>query len=250
LLKKFDSIKDLPFSEKLKHLKPLFVLNNSKKFSSANNSFTKEQNYQINSMNKYFYNKIKNTNSYLSVSRWEKDFQQNRMFKKNICLYPEIDFHKSVQRKVEQEKAENEKFYYNTTANFSKNLFKKTKFKNVTLFKPQFRNDKMIDNEHFRVGETQVQEDNREFKLVFILDDNEKKKIEVKNCKKDDFFFDIVDKLCQTETTLDKERIRTDEFTIKGKDNGNEYIDYNDTLDGNKLGGNEEILIKFKEEEE
>ena len=46
---------------------------------------------------------------------------------------------------------------------------------------------------------------------------------------------------------MDKERIKTDEFTIIGRNNGNEYIDYNDTLDGNKLEGNEEIIIKFKD---
>jgi hypothetical protein len=40
-----------------------------------------------------------------------------------------------------------------------------------------------------------------------------------------------------------------DEFTIKGRTNGKEYVDYNDTLEGNRLEWNEEIIIKIKNEE-
>ena len=56
----------------------------------------------------------------------------------------------------------------------------------------------------------------------------------------------MVDKLCKIETSIDKDKILTNEFSIRGKANGKEYIDYNDTLDGNNLEGNEEIIIKFK----
>lgn len=186
------------------------------------------------------------------MAEWEKDFQKSRAFKKNICVYPSIDFHKSTQRKIEKEKSENQKVYYNTTVNFENNLFNKTKFKEAKIFEKKEKDDKKIDNEHFKNGETELQNDNRTFNLNFIIknENNESKKIIIENCKKDDFFFDIVDKLCQTENSVDKNKIKTDEFTINGRTDGNDYIDYNDTLEGNKLEGNEEIIVKFKENED
>ena len=246
LLRKFASINKLPLSEKLKHLKPLFEYNSIR---APCGSFTPEQKFHINNTNKFFFNKLKCQHSVFSLSEWEKDFQKSQNYKKNICAYPSIDFHKSVQRKIEKEKNENQKIYYNTTVNFSNNLFNKTKFKEVKIYKPQpKKDDKKIDNEHFLNGETEIQNDNREFELYFIINENEEnKKIKVEGCKRNDFFFDVVDKLCQTESSVDKERIKTDEFTIIGRNNGNEYIDYNDTLDGNKLEGNEVIIIKFKD---
>ena len=245
MLKKFTTINKLPLSEKLKQLKPLFDYNSIRPPIC---SFTPEQKYQINSTNKYFFNKLKTQHSVFNLSEWEKDFLKSQNYKKNICSYPSIDFHKSVQRKVEKEKNENQKLYYNTAVNFSKNLFNKTKFKEIKIYKPKLnKDDKKVDNEHFLNGETEIQNNTKEFELYFIINENEQtKKIKVEKCKKDDFFFDIVDKLCQTENNLNKERIKTDEFTINGRTNRNEYIDYNDTLDGNKLEGNEEIIIKFK----
>ena len=58
-----------------------------------------------------------------------------------------------------------------------------------------------------------------------------------------------MDKLCRIDTSLEKDKIKPNEFTINGRSDGNDYIDYNDTLEGNRLEGNEEIIIKFKEEE-
>lgn len=248
LLKKFTSINKLPLSKKLKQLKPLFENNNIRVSSGT---FTPEQKYQINYTNKYFFNKLKSQHSVFDLNEWEKDFKKSQNYKKNICAYPSIDFHKAIQRKIEKEKNENQKIYYNTAVNFSKNLFNKTKFKDVKIYKPKTKkNDKKIDNEHFMNGETEIQNDDREFEIYFIINDNEQnKKIKIEKCKKDDFFFDIVDKLCQNESSINKERIKVDEFTISGRKDGNEYIDYHDTLEGNKLEGNEEIIVKFKDDE-
>lgn len=102
-------------------------------------------------------------------------------------------------------------------------------------------------------GETEIQNDNRKFRLYFIINDkknnNNNKKIKIEDCTNNDFFFDVVDKLCQTETTIDKDKLKTDEFTINGRTGGKEYIDYNDTLEGNNLKGNEEIIVMFKNED-
>ena len=249
ILRNFDSIKKLSFSEKLKILRPWFENNNKNRASY--NSFTKEQKYQIDNTNKYFQNKLKQQKSVLNLGQWEKDFQKSRIFKKNICIYPEIDFHKSLQKKIEEQKSENQKIYSNTTINCNNNLFNKTKFKEVKLYeKKEKKNDKKVDNEHFVNGETQIQNDDRKFGLCFLVSDknkeNEIKKIKIENCKKDDFFYDVVNKLCQIDITIDKSTIQIDDFTIKGRKDGEEYIDYNDTLEGNKLKGDEEIIVKFK----
>ena len=188
-----------------------------------------------------FYNRLKNKKSAFNLRKWEKDFKTNQIYKKNICIYPSIDFGKSEQRKMEKEKNINFKMYSNTAVNFYNNLFNKTKFKEVKLFKPQ--NKKDSERTHYE-DRFEIENGKKEFELHFIIDQN--RKITVENCKKDDFFFDIVDKLCQKETNIDKNEIQVDEFTVKGKENKGNYIDYSDTLEGNGLQGNEEIIIKYK----
>lgn len=245
LLRNFNSINKLPFSERLKHLKPLFEFNGNR---NPYTTFTREQKYNIDKSNEFFLSRLKNKTSVFNSNDWEKDFIKSRSYKKNICIYPMIDFHKSVQRKLEKEKEENQKMYYNTTVNFNNNLFNKTKFKEVKLFEPKEKqDDRKIDNEHYLNGGTEEVNDNREFNIYFII--NGDHKIKVEKCKKDDFFFDVVDKLCKTDTSLEKSKMKTDEFTINGKNEGNDYIDYNDTLEGNRLEGNEEIIVKFKDED-
>lgn len=142
---------------------------------------------------------------------------------------------------MEKEKNINLKMYSNTAVNFYNNLFKKTKFKEVKLFKPQ--NKKDSERTHYE-DRFEIKDGKKEFELHFIIDQN--RKISVENCKKDDFFFDIVDKLCQKETNIDKNEIKVDEFTVKGKEIKGNYIDYSDTLEGNDLQGNEEIINKYK----
>ena len=224
LLKKYNSINKLPFQEKIKILKPLFENNISR---APFSSFTPEQKYQINIANKYFFNKLKNQNTFFNSKEWEKDFKQSQIYKKNICSYPCIDFHKSVQRKIEDENTKIKKIYYNTTVNFYTNLFNKTKFKEFKLFQPNKKEDKKIDKEHFLNGDTEKEIENKEFELYFLItsENNINNKIKVLNRKKNDFFFDVVDKLCNMETSINKDKIITNEFSIRGRDNGKGYID-------------------------
>ena len=117
--------------------------------------------------------------SVFNLNEWEKDFIKSRSYKKNICEYPMIDFHKSVQRKIEKEKTENQKMYYNTAVNFCNNLFNKTKFKEVKLYEPKEKqDDRKIDTEHYLNGETEERNDNREFNIYFIINGGNKIKVE------------------------------------------------------------------------
>ena len=166
-------------------------------------------------------------------------------------MYPSIDFQRCLQQKIEKEKSENQKNYFNTAVNRFNNLFQKTKFKNVKFYEPKekINNDDNIDNEHFKNGENE-EENEKLFALYFIVDENTNKKIKIDDCKKSDNFLDIIDKVCKSGTGLNKDKIKMDEFTIKGRKDGQEYIDSNDTLEGNRLTGDEEIIIKIKNEEE
>jgi hypothetical protein len=238
----------LPFKEKIKQLKPLFGYSPNQ---TTYNGFTREQKYQIDCTNKLYFYKINNAIPVINKEKWEKDYQKSRIFKKNLCMYPSIDFQKCLQQKIEKEKSENQKNYFNTTVNSFNNLFQKTKFKNVKFYEPKekINNDDNIDNEHFNNGENE-EEKEKLFALYFIVDENTNKKIKVDDCKKSDNFLDIFDKVCKVENSLNKDKIKMDEFTIKGRKDGQEYIDSNDTLEGNRLAGNEEIIIKIKKEEE
>ena len=216
-------------------------------------SFSPERQFEISKTNKYFFNKIRHQNSVYDLHKWERDFQRSQYYKKSICTYPSIDFHKTNQRLMEKEKSNTEKIYYNTVININNNLYNKTKFKDVKVYKPVKKvkkNDKNIDTEHFMGGETEIKNDDREFELYFVLIDknksNKNKKIKVEKCKKEHFFSDVVDKLCETDTSINKDNIKMDEFTINGRNDKNNYIDYNDTLEGNKLEGGEEIAVYFK----
>ena len=236
----------MQFAEKVKKLRPLFAYSSR---ITSNSCLTRERKNQIDCANKFYLKRIKKQNSALNVVEWEKDFKKSRSFKKNICIYPSINFQKSLQQKIDKEKSENRKKYGNKIINCFNNLFKKTKFKNVKFYEPkEIKNDDNIDNEHFNKGENE-KENEKLFKLFFIVDENEKKIITINDCKKSDNFLDIIDKVCKSGTGLNKDKIKMDEFTIKGRTDGKEYIDSNDTLEGNRLEGNEEIIIKMKKEE-
>lgn len=231
-------------------LRPLLDNNNNR---IPTFSFSPERQLEILNTNKYFYNKIRQQNSVYDLDKWERDFKKSQYYKKNICFFPTIDFHKLDQRNIEKEKNNNENIYCNTIININNNLYNKTKFKEVKAYKPKKivkKNDKKIDNEHFMIGETEIKKDDREFELCFIIIDkknrNKNKKIKVEKCKKEDFFSDVIDKLCETDTSINKDKIKIDEFTINGRNDKNNYIDYNDTLEGNKLVGGEEIVVNFK----
>lgn len=51
--------------------------------------------------------------------------------------------------------------------------------------------------------------------------------------------------MCKNDTSLDINTIKMDDFRIKGRTEMEEYIDPNDTLEGNRLKGNEVIIVTF-----
>ena len=229
---------------------PLIDINNNR---VPNFSFSPERQLEILNANKYFFNKIKHQHSAYDFDKLERDFRKSQYYKNNICSFPSIEFHKSIQRRIETESNNNEKIYNNKTININNNLYNNVKFKEFKVYKPKKKakkDDKNIDNEHFLVGETKIEKDDREFELYFVIIDkqngNIKKTIKIKKCKREDYFSDIVNLICETDLSINKDKIKMDEFTIYGRNDKNNYIDYNDTLEGNRLEGGEKIVINFK----
>lgn len=240
---------DLPFDKKLMKLRPLLDNIDNR---IPNFSINPEKQKEIIETNKTYFNRLRHQRSVYDIDKWEKDFRKSQYYKKNICIFPTIEFHKSIQAQIEKEKSNNENIYCNTTININNNLYNKTKFKAVKEYKPikkVKKDDKNIDNEHFEVGETEIKKDDREFELYFVIIDKKtgkrNKRIKVNKCKKEQFFSDVVNKLCETDTSINKDNIKMDEFTIYGRSDENNYIDCNDTLEGNRLNGGEEIVVCF-----
>ena len=240
MLKKFNYIHNLPYKEKVKVLKSLFE-DNSKKISYR--GFTKEQKYEIQKTNKYFFHKLENTTSCLNSQKWEKDFQRSRQFKKNICAFPNLNFRKTIQIELKKEKSFNEKKYSNTAINFYNNKSNIINFKKISIYKPDknknYNQKDIINNEHFAGGETIEKDENREINLIFIIDE---KRFNVK-CKTKDFFYEVINKFCK-DYNVDNDEI--EEFIKKGETGGKEYIDRCDSIENNKLNNNDEIIAIIK----
>jgi hypothetical protein len=227
----------MPYKEKVKFLKPLFE-DNSKKISYRD--FTKEQKEQIQKTNNYFFYKLDKTTSCLNSQKWEKDFQRSRQFIKNISEFPNLNFQKTGQIKLEREKSFNEKKYSNTTINFYNNKFNKINFKKTYIYKPEKKdNQNDINNEHFSGGETIEKDENKEINLIFIY---KEKRFNVK-CKTKDFFIEVIDKFC-SDYNVDNGEI--EEYVKKGETDGKEYIDRCDSLENNNLKNNDEIIAIIK----
>ena len=253
LLKKSNYIHKLSYKDKVKFLKPLFEDNKNR---VSYRIFSKEELNDKEYNNKYFFNKLNIKNNYPNLKKWERDFQQSRQYKKNICSLPCVDFHKTMQINIDKEKNENKKRYINITLNLDNNKFNKIKFNKVEFHYSKERKikeeekeeekelkreeDEMI-TEHFSNGETVEKDENKDIELIFIYGKNEDE-IKVK-CKTKEFFYEAVDKFC-IENNIDKKKI--EEFEKKDKQDKEKYIDLFDSIENNKLNENEKIIVVMK----
>ena len=235
----------MPFEERIRLLKPLFE-NHKNRISYR--IFTREQRHEIECTNRYFFHKLDNTKKrkFMNLKKWEDDFQKTRKFKENICSFPCIDFHKTMQNQIDCERNERKNNFNNTTLNFNNNKFNKTKFKDVSCYSIKKNKNKKseendINNEHFSNGETMVKDENKDIELIFIYGKNNDE-IKVK-CKIKDFFYEVVDKFCK-ENNLDKDKI--EEYKKKDKPDKDNYIDLYDSIGNNNLNENDQIIVVMK----
>ena len=135
MYKKLDTIHKTPTCLAINNLKPLFEF----KDKTKDGGLTREQKLEIKAGNKYFKGKLSRQSSYYSLDQWKKDFEKSQNFKKNICEFPCIDFHKTRQD------FSGGGFNYNQKMNFNdlisdaaNNYFSNTRFKK---FKQLWKNN-------------------------------------------------------------------------------------------------------------
>ena len=129
LFNKLDKIQKIQNSELLKKQKPLFEFKTKK----MDGGLTREQKLEIKAVNKYFRNKLKRQSSFYSLGQWNKDFEKSQNFKKNICEFPCIDFHKTKRIFGREGLNEVKIEYNNPIINSGGNFFQKIKFKKIDL---------------------------------------------------------------------------------------------------------------------
>ena len=130
MFNKLDKIQRTPNSEILKKQKPIFEFKTKK----MDGGLTREQKLEIKAVNKYYRNKLKRQSSFYSLGQWNKEFEQSQNFKKNICEFPCIDFHKTKRIFGRDDFNEIKKEYNNSIINNCGNFFQKVKFKKIGLF--------------------------------------------------------------------------------------------------------------------
>ena len=130
MFNKLERIHKIPNSEILKKLKPLFEF----KQKTNDGGLTREQKLEIKAVNKYYRNKLNRQSSFYSLGQWNKEFEKSLNFKKNICEFPCIDFHKTKRNSGEEAFNHIIKEYNNSIVNNAGNNFKNSKFNNIDLF--------------------------------------------------------------------------------------------------------------------
>ena len=130
MFNKLDRIHKTPNSNILKKLKPLFEFKQKVK----DGGLTREQKLEIKTVNKYYKNKLSRQSSFYSIDQWNKEFEKSLHFKKNICEFPCIDFHKNNKQLANDGFINIKKEFTNYNFNNTGNSFKKAKFKTISLF--------------------------------------------------------------------------------------------------------------------
>ena len=128
---KLDRIHKKPNDEIINKLKPAFVF--KKKLKEG--GITKEQKSEIKAMNSYFYKKLNKQVSCYNLEKLNKEFEQSQYFKKNICEFPCIDFHKTKQIFIDRKSSK----YDNTIIKDPNNKFKNIAFKTPDLFSEKIK---------------------------------------------------------------------------------------------------------------
>ena len=93
MFSKLDRIHKKPNNEIINKLKPAFEFKQKLK----DGGLTKIQKSEIKATNNYFYKKLNKQTSCYNFEKLNKEFEQSQYFKKNICEFPCIDFHKTKQ---------------------------------------------------------------------------------------------------------------------------------------------------------
>ena len=133
MFNKLDKINKTPNSEAIKKLKPIFEFKKRTKDGSLT-SLTREKKLEIKAVNEYYKSKLSRQSSFYNLRQWNKEFEQSQQFKKNICEFPSIDFHKTKRISGEGEfNAINKDYNNSSISNNPSNYLRTIKFKKMKI---------------------------------------------------------------------------------------------------------------------
>ena len=132
MFNKLDKINKTPNSEAIKKLKPIFEFKKRTKDGSLT-SLTREKKLEIKAVNEYYKSKLSRQPSFYNLRQWNKEFEQSQQFKKNICEFPCIDFHKTKRSWIEGGSIDSKKGFNSSISNNPGNYLMSIKFKNTNL---------------------------------------------------------------------------------------------------------------------
>ncbi len=124
------------------------------KFEYKQNLFSNCRKYdyiKITQENQHLIKRLNDRQSFYNTKAWEKDYEKSQNYKKNLCVFPSIDFHKTSMENTKKKKFENTQY----------SLF--GRIKNIKI-------DNTQNNFHKTSGEFYPNEDhkdNGEKKLLF-----------------------------------------------------------------------------------
>lgn len=239
IFNKLDYIHKTPTSLSKKYLRPVFEFKKNSK-----DVMTREQRLELEAGNKFYKNQLVKQSSHYNLDQWRKDFQKSQNFKKIICEFPCIDFHKTQRSYIGDGSfyGENKTTKFNNVnLNIHYNAFDTTKFRR--------KNPITIKNNNTEEEKEKKNRNNNDEKLInveFIKMENQQEGEPIKiSCKKDNLFSEVVDKFLE-ESKLDKTKI----LGYSTKNDMSASIDMNKTIQNNGIEESNKIYINMEKEME
>ena len=239
IFNKLDFIHKTPTPLSKRFLRPVFEF----KKNSKDCVMTREQRLELEAGNKFYRNQLVKQSSHYNLDVWNKDFKKSQNFKKIICEFPCIDFHKTQRSYIGDGGfyGENKTVKYNNVnLNIHYNAFDTTQFRRKSPAK--------INNNNTEEKKEKKAGDNNE-KLItveFIKMGNQPEGESIKiSCKKDNLFSEVVDKFLK-ESKLDKTKI----LGYSTKNDMSASIDMNKTVKNNGIEESNKVYINMEKEME
>lgn len=239
IFNKLDYIHKTPTSLSKRYLKPVFEF----KKNSKDSVMTREQRLELEAENKFYRNQLYKQNSHYNLDLWNKDFKKSQNFKKIICEFPCIDFHKTQRSYIGDGSfyGDNKTSKYNNiNFNIHFNAFDRIKFKKKSPVR--IKNNNTEEEIEKKAGDNNEKLITVEFIKMGNKPEGEPIKI---SCKKDNLFSEVVDKLLK-ESKLDKTKI----LGYSTKNDMSASIDMNKTVKNNGIEESNKIYINMEKEME
>lgn len=239
IFNKLEYIHKTPTSLSKRYLKPVFEF----KKNSKDSVMTREQRLELEAGNRFYRNQLVKQLSHYNLDQWNKDFQKSQNFKKIICEFPCIDFHKTQRSYIGDGSfygKNNASKFNNINLNIHYNAFDSTRFR---------KNNPITIKNNNTEGSKEKSNGNNNEKLItveFINMGNQAEGEPIKiSCKKDTLFSEVVDKFLK-ESKLDKTKI----FGYSTKNDMSASIDMNKTVQNNGIEESKKIYINMEKEME